>query len=162
MKINELKALLEKEQAEVKDLSAVNELLDEVIGGEPKEEQKEEPEEPSEEPSEEPEEPAEEPAEEPEEPSEEPAEEPKDEPEAIDLSVIIDGMTELKAQIAELKAQLTDSQAKLAESEKKLSAKVAAEKEFIEKFKTLSAVVREEKKPEKMPTIGMTNGIGEG
>lgn len=159
MKINELKALLEKEQAEVKDLSAVNELLDEVIGGEsaeePKEEPKEEHEEPSEEPSEEPEEPSEE-------PSEEPAEEPKDEPETIDLSVIIDGMTELKAQIAELKAQLTDSQAKLAESEKKLSAKVAAEKEFIEKFKTLSAVVREEKKPEKMPTIGMTNGIGEG
>lgn len=149
MKINELKELLETQQAEVKDLSAVNALLDEVMEQDEVTEEPETEEEPEEEPEEAAEEDSSEEATEEETPEEEPSEEP------IELSAVIDEIVSLRNQVATLTEQLQATQVQLAAKEK-------AEAEFIAKFKNLSAVIREEEKPVvKEHKIGMTNGIGE-
>ena len=84
------------------------------------------------------------------------AEEPEGEPEqTIELSAVLEEIVNLRTQVATLTEKLNESQVALA-------AKTKAESEFIEKFKSLSASVREEQKPVvKEHKIGMTNGIGE-
>lgn len=151
MKIDEVKKLLESQQADVKDLAAVNDLIDKVMDGEG---------EPETEPEGEPEgEPDAEPEGEPTpEPEGEPEGEPDGEPEGentVNLSAVLEEIVSLRTQVATLTERL-------AVSESALAAKTKAESEFIEKFKNLSVSIREEQKPVvTQKKIGMTNGIGE-
>ena len=170
-----LSELLGGEVFEGADLEQLNKKLGEMIDApaetpevpEVPEEPVAEPAEPQDAPEEAPEaeeepveEVAEEVSEEAEEAAEEPAEEPEAEeaeaPEAVDLSVVMKGIEDLKAEIAELKSENE-------ELKSKLSAKSKAEKEFVEKFKNLSVSLTVEKKQE--PVVeskpAFTDGIGE-
>lgn len=150
MKIDELRALLEKQTTEVKDLSAVNDLLDEVMEGEVETEvEEEEAEEEAEE------EEAEEEAHESEEEPESEEEDEEEETPTVELSAVLEEILSLRTQVAELVDRNNILEAQLA-------AKTKAETDFITKFKNLSAVIREDEKPVvKEHKIGMTNGIGE-
>lgn len=169
-----LSELLGGEVFEGADLEQLNKKLGEMIDApetpevpevapeaEPVAEPAEDTAEVSAEPAEEPAEPeAEEVPEEAEEAAEEPAEEPVEEvpqeSEAVDLSVVMKGIEDLKAEIAQLKSENE-------ELKSKLSAKAKAEKEFVEKFKNLSVSLTVEKKQE--PVVeskpAFTDGIGE-
>lgn len=161
------------------DLAELNSKLALIIGdapdgsGNPPTQVEEPAEEPAEVPAEEPEAPVETPVEaeeeavEPEaeevpEAEEETAEEPAEEPESeeaeapVDLSIVMKGIEDLKAEIAELKSENE-------ELKSKLSAKTKAEKDFVEKFKNLSVSLTVEKKEEPVveSKTSYTDGIGE-
>lgn len=145
MKLEELKELLENEQGKVKDLAAVNELIDKAMSVEESSEEAEEvdlsvSEETSEETSEEA--------------SEETSEASEETQDQIDLSAVMETVENLTKKVEDLEA-------KLAEKETELATKTQAEQEFLEKFKALSVSVKADKKPEGKHYIGMTNGIGE-
>ena len=138
---------------------AAPEVHEESAEAEPSEDTAEESAEPAEEPAEpEAEEASKEAEEAVEEPAEEPVEEVPTEPEAeaVDLSAVLKGIEDLKAEVAQLK---TENE----ELKSKLSAKTKAEKDFVEKFKNLSVSLTVEKKQE--PVVeskpAYTDGIGE-
>ncbi len=86
-----------------------------------------------------------------EEPVAEPVEETVEEPEA-DLSVVLSTVTELRDQIQALTAENESLKAQL-------DSKNKAEREFIEKFKSLSVSLKQEEAP-KQNKIVFTDGIG--
>lgn len=160
MKVNELKALLEGER-DIENLSAVNDLLDKALSADSEEaadstseevEETTEDEESTEESTEETTEETEEESAEAEETPEEATEETHT---GLDLAAVSGLIETLSNRVNELEAEL-------AETKKQLSAKAEDEKIFVEKFKKLSATIREDKTPEvKTHHVGMTNGIGE-
>lgn len=158
------------------DLTELNSKLALIIGDAPDgsgtppvEVEEEVAEEPAEEPVEEPVEAAEEAvepeAEEVPEAEEEAAEEPAEEPaeEEVDLSVVLENIEELRAENEKLQAQVAALTAQLSEKEAQLSARIASEKEFVNKFKNLSVSLTVEKKQEPVveSKTSYTDGIGE-
>lgn len=151
MAFKSLKALF----SDVKDLSSLNDKIDEALAGEEVIE---------EEPEEEPEEPEPEPEEEPEEESEEEEEEEEEEPEEEDLDAEPDfasAMAMLTAKIEELAAEVESLKHERDTALEELSAKKASEKAFMEKLPKLFTSLSTEK-PENAPEAPVfTNGIGE-
>ena len=95
--------------------------------------------------------------------AEEAAPEAVEEPEEekIDLSVILEGFAALKADNEAIKADNEALRNQVTELTTKLAAKDAEEKDFMDKFKTLTVKLSGNKAPEVKHSIGMTNGIGE-
>lgn len=93
-----------------------------------------------------------------EEPVEEAAEEPSEDD--VDLSAVFE---ELNRRIAEQDEKIAALEAQLSDKEAQLSARIASEKEFVNKFKNLSVSLTVEKKQEPVveSKTSYTDGIGE-
>ena len=123
--------------SDAKDLSVINDKIDEVIADSSEETEE---------------------TEETEEVAEEETEESEEETEEVNLASALE---ELTNQIAELKAQINEITAERDAVKEELSAKKAEEKAFISKLPKLYASLSAEK-PETAPVVAtFTNGIGE-